>query len=184
MCLVGGAFDQEMKKIIALSSTHGTGKSSLAYSLCAKMKMRGDNVVVLDELARRCPFEINKGASLKTQKWIICKQIIEELELMEKFDYIIVDRGVMDGYCYGMVLNMSSLKPFYHVLTNHINDYYHRIYVPDMNSFNFQYEDGTRDLDPTFRKKVYEEILSAYKRFNIRHTIIHKPEDIYEDLKL
>ena len=174
-----------MKKIIAFSSTHGTGKSSLAYMLAAKMKLAGHNVVVLDELARKCPFKINKDAGDKTEPWIICKQITEELELIDKVDYLIVDRSVFDSYVYNMVLNMrhTMCSKLITYIEEHVKAYYKMIYVPDKDSFNFQLADGVRDLDIDFRDKVFTAMVTMYESIEgVPYKIIHKPEEVYADL--
>ena len=170
------------RKIIALSSAHGCGKTTQAYLLCARMRLAGHNVVVLDELARRCPLPINKESTGNTESWLISRQIAEELELVEKYDYIIVDRGVMDSYSYGKVLGLTAIDFYYHVITNHMTNYYNKIYVPHIDSFNYQVDDGTRDLDPTFRQEVFNTLLQSYNKYNIHYRIVHTPEEIYEDV--
>ena len=178
-----------MKKIIAFSSTHGTGKSSLAYMLAAKMKLSGHNVIVLDELARRCPFPINQNPDERTQIWLITKQIAEELELIDKVDYLIVDRGIMDSLCYDKVVSKSvdsavMCDSLFSYLLQHIEKYYKIIYVPHKDSFNYQMDDGVRDLDIKFRDDVYHTMTTLYNRFSdvIPYKIIHKPEEVYADL--
>jgi hypothetical protein len=180
------------KKIIAFSSTHGTGKSSLAYMLAAKMKLAGSNVVVLDELARKCPFPINKDADERTQIWIMLRQALEEIELVDKVDYLIVDRGIYDGYFYDRVVNnkVTLCDHFLGYASVHASKYYKKIYVPDKDSFNFQIADGVRDMEKAFRDDVYEMILNCYHRWNLHreddnkipYKIIHSAEEVYEDL--
>lgn len=179
------------KKIIAFSGTHGCGKSSLAYILASKLKLAGKNVIVLDELARRCPFRINKDADERTQVWIICKQITEELELIDKVDYLIVDRGLLDSFCYNRVVSKSveqltTCDSLFSYIMQHIQQYYRMIYVPDKDSFNFQMNDGIRDLDKQFRDDVFFEMDKLYYKFRDRlpYKIIHKAEEVYEDFGL
>lgn len=173
------------KKIIALSSTHGTGKSSLAYMLCAKMKLLGHNVVVLDELARRCPFEINKGSTGKTEPWLICKQVTEELELTDLYEYVIADRSLLDPLSYHVTLhpnNGDDLAGLKEYIAYHIKLYYKVIYVPDIGSFDYQLDDGVRDLDKDFRKEVYKNLLKLYDESGIEYKIIYSVGDLYNDM--
>lgn len=182
-----------MKNVIAFSSTHGTGKSSLAYMTAAKMKLKGLNVIVLDELARKCPFPINKDADERTQIWIMLRQALEEIELIDKVDYLIVDRSIYDGYFYDRVVNFDKFTlcdPFLNYASAHVAVYYKKIYVPDKDSFNFQVEDGIRDMEKDFRDDVYKMITSCYYRWNLNnenkipYKIIHSVEEVYEDLGL
>ena len=181
-----------MKKIIAFSGTHGSGKSTCAYQLTTKMKLKGYNVILLDELARKCPFPINKDADERTQIWIMLKQALEEIELVDGVDYLIVDRGIYDGYFYDRVVNdnMTLCDHFLGYASVHASQYYKKIYVTDKDSFNFQIADGVRDMEKKFRDDVFEMVLSCYDRWNIHreennkipYKIIHSIEEVYEDL--
>lgn len=171
------------KKIIALSSTHGTGKSTLAYSLCARLKHIGKNVVVLDELARRCPFPINRNGEHKSQVWMICRQIVYELELINSdFQYIIVDRSVLDPYIYGRVLGCLPDDFSLGLITDHIRRYYHKIYVPHKDHFDHQHDDGIRDMNPEFRNNVYNKLVEVYKELDLDHKIVEHSSEVFRDL--
>ena len=65
---------------IALIGTHGTGKTTIAHELVAKLKKQKINADFLGELARHCPFPINEGTTKKSQLWIILNQILKEFE--------------------------------------------------------------------------------------------------------
>ena len=176
-----------MKKIVAISGTHGTGKSCLAYTLCAYLKKMGKNVVVLDELAREAPFEINQEADDKTQIWLSCSQVVKELELMERYELVITDRSVLDSYCYGTALANKLNQPnwiyqnLYAYLVEHIHKYYLQLYVLDPISFNFLIDDGVRDTDETFRAEVHEEIVRAMEEGSLRYKLARTEADIYSD---
>ena len=176
-----------MKKIVAISGTHGTGKSCLAYALCAYLKKMGKSVVVLDELAREAPFEINQEADDKTQIWLSCSQVVKELELMERYELVITDRSVLDSYCYGAALAKKYKKEdwiyhnLYAYLAAHIQRYYLHLYVLDPVSFNFNLNDGIRDNDETFRIIVHEEIMRAMEEANLEYKLARTDIDIYSD---
>jgi predicted ATPase len=175
-----------MGKIIALSGTHGTGKSTSAYNLCAALRLAGKNAIVLDELARKCPFPINQGANQQTPVWLLCKQLLEELELQSDYDYVISDRALLDAYCYNLVIHGDAvdLSHFIDVIKQHIATYYHRLYVLDMDSFNYHIDDGFRDMDPTFRAKVHDTLINCYNKFGIKYAIVTNLNQIYEDLSV
>ena len=150
------------------------------------MKKLGKNVLVLDELARKCPFKINQTAGDKTGTWLICKQITEELELIESCDYVIADRSLLDAYCYDLTLNASigyvdHLVP---IIGAHLKKYYYRIYVPHKDTFNYCVDDGVRDLDPRFRSKVFDTIVRMYNKFGITHKVVYTPEEVFQDLNI
>ena len=163
--------------IIAFSGTYGTGKSTCAYNLAAKVKMQGLNVVVLDEVARECPLPINQGASAATQYWILATQLRKEIKLTSKYDYVIADRSIMDTIAYGITLDVLdpdmawAYKPY-------VLDLYKRIYLLDPIAFDYQVEDGIRDLDKEFRLKVDNTLYYLYKLLNISVIRISSQEEL------
>jgi len=174
-----------LKKIIAISSTHGTGKTFLAYNLCIFLKKQGKNVIVLDELARESPFTINTGADDNTQVWLQCKQVVRELELMDKYEYVITDRSVLDAFCYGKVLDKPGTHWTYtyleKFLVEHIKKYYHKLYLLDIDHFNYNVEDGVRDTDETFRRNVFNQLVNTFTDNALECSLIRNDSDIYSD---
>jgi predicted ATPase len=168
-----------MKNIIAFSGTHGTGKSTQAYLLGSRMKTSGKNVVVIDELARECPLPINKEAGLETQYWIISSQIKREIELSEKYSYIIADRSLMDSLSYAYTLGLTRLDG-HDSICNYMQMYYDTIFVLDPLSFDYHYSDGIRDMDVDFRMDVHENLLRLYNLYHIDYIYV-KDRDFLED---
>lgn len=175
------------KRVIAVSGAQGTGKSVLAYEICAMLKKKGLNIVVLDELARECPFKINRDAGDDTQAWLICKQISKELELLQKYDYIISDRSVIDAHCFGIIVNKLVGGDFisshlYRYAIEHIKMYYKTIYVPDPVIFNYNFEDGIRDTDEEFRLNVHNIVIETLTKEGIDHLLLRKEDDAINHL--
>jgi thymidylate kinase len=169
------------KKIIAISGTHGTGKTTVAYSLCSIMKKKGHNVVVMDELAREAPFDINRAAGDKTQIWLCCKQITKELEYSEHYEYIITDRSVLDAYAYGLTLTKNDwiFKHLENYLVAHIKTYYKSLFLLDPSAFTFNVEDGVRDTDPDFRLMVHNTLEDLFKKHNIEYHHTFNTVDVF-----
>lgn len=86
---------------IAIIGTHGSGKTTLALNLVDQLSKKYPNKTVgfLQEVAGRCPLKINRGGLL-SQIWIVQKQIIDEIELMQKYDIVVCDRSLLDSYVY------------------------------------------------------------------------------------
>jgi thymidylate kinase len=85
---------------LALIGTHGVGKTTLAYDVCALLKKAGRNVELVTEVARRNPFPINEATTLESQLWILHTQIADELAAAQHAPWVICDRSVLDNYCY------------------------------------------------------------------------------------
>lgn len=94
---------------LALIGTHGVGKTTLAYDVCALLKKQGQNVELVTEVARRCPFPVNEATTLEGQLWILHAQIASELDAAQRAPYVICDRSVLDNYCY--LVNKCGRQP-------------------------------------------------------------------------
>lgn len=55
---------------IAISGTHGTGKTFSMFELARDYKLKYPNkeVTVVTEIARKCPLPINEDAQIKAQE--------------------------------------------------------------------------------------------------------------------
>lgn len=169
-----------MSKIIAFSGTHGTSKTSKAYEYATQCKVVGKNVCVLDEVARECPLPINKGASEMSQYWIIASQIKRELDLSLRYPLVVTDRTIMDTAAYARVLGGFNRGEL-HFIGNYVKGY-HKIYLLDPDIFDFQVDDGVRDLDRKFRMDVHIELVGLYQDYGITYDLIDSPE-IFEEIK-
>lgn len=171
------------KKIIAVAATHGCGKTTLVYSLAAHLKKQGLNVVVLNELARECPFEINQKGEDRTQVWLITEQIKRELELMDRYDYVIVDRSLLDAYAYATHLTDGSweFRHLYPYIVKHMEKYYKRVFVLDPASFNYNLEDGVRDTDEEFRLQIHSILTTLVHNADVNYRYVTRESDIFEE---
>lgn len=89
-----------MKKI-ALTGTHGVGKTTLAHQICVALKEGNFNSTIVEEKARSCPFPINEAATTDTEIWMIHTQIRAELQAKAaKFDVAVIDRCSLDAIVY------------------------------------------------------------------------------------
>ncbi len=92
---------------IGLVSTHGTGKTTLSYTIAGLLKERKDidlSVKVIGELAtdaRERAIPIDQTTTLEAQAWILTSQVSAELHAeLHNYDVAICDRTVLDNYCY------------------------------------------------------------------------------------
>jgi thymidylate kinase len=171
------------KKIIAISATHGCGKTTQVYSLAAHLKKQGKNVVVLNELARECPFKINQSGEDRTQVWLIVQQVKREFELMDRYDYVITDRSLLDAYAYASVLaeDTWNFKYLLEYIIEHINTYYQKLYLLDPDKFKYNIYDGVRDNDETFRLKVHKKLSTLIHKNVSNYTYVLNDNNMYKD---
>jgi nicotinamide riboside kinase len=88
---------------IGLMGSHDTGKTTLGFTICGKLKTRHYNVDYVAEVARHIPasLKVNEGTNFFAQYWILNQQINEEiLAKLRGANMIVTDRTVVDNYAY------------------------------------------------------------------------------------
>ncbi len=86
-----------MKKI-AITGTHGVGKTTLAHQICVALKENNFNSTIVEEKARSCPFPINEKATTDTEIWMVHTQIRAELDAKAcRFEVAVIDRCSLDA---------------------------------------------------------------------------------------
>jgi len=153
-----------MKKIIAFSGTHGTGKTTSAEEYKKKYKMNYPKISakVMADLENECPFDKNQAGTRETQAWIFANQILEELKYINIFDLVVCDRTIIDVVGYTQALGFDALAAAQFDWARYHIQAYSEIYFRKIANNPFHYDDGIRDMDPDFRQKVEDNILTCY----------------------
>lgn len=136
---------------VAFIGTHGVGKTTLAYGLAMRLKQVGANVGFLEEVARRCPFDINEDTGLQAQTWILMETIRREIELEKIYAEVVCDRSVIDNYCY-LEVALGRRKALYDLTRYWAETYDLLVKVPIREGF--LQDDGTRSTDLTFQRAI------------------------------
>ncbi|MDD5541653.1 MAG: AAA family ATPase [Acidobacteriia bacterium] len=136
---------------LALIGTHGVGKTTLAFEVCAQLKIAGYSVELVTEIARRSPFPVNEGTTLESQLWILHQQIAQELEATPRAQYVVCDRAVIDNYAYlaNKFDRQYHLEP---MLSQWLRTYDLLIYIPLRNG-DIQ-ADGFRSENMEFQRTI------------------------------
>ncbi len=90
----------KLKKVINIFGGPGTGKSTLAAALFAKMKISGFSVELVSEYAKQMVFEDRGNVLKEDQLYIFAKQHRKLLVLRDTVDYVITDSPFIQGWVY------------------------------------------------------------------------------------
>jgi predicted ATPase len=165
---------ENIPKIIAYTGAHRTGKTTSTFLLAAKLKILhpDKHVSIIQEIARRCPYPINKEASKKAQSWIFSQQLATELfRCQSQADIIITDRTVVDSIAYAKVRGFNDLATkMQGMAETHIHRYKQIFFkfikdlpLESISSCN----DGVRDMDLEWQKQIEEAMLQTYKELGL-----------------
>jgi len=148
---------------IAISGTHGTGKTTLAYAKAKALKLANPTktVVLLQEVAAECPLPINRDTTMESQLWILGQQLKREVELSARFDILVCDRTIFDILAYTHYVDPRLGRGLFRALLPYARTY-NVIYFKHLKGNDFLQDDGLRDTDPAFRRFIDECLASMY----------------------
>jgi len=167
-----------MRKIL-ITGVFSTGKTSLIKLVDAKLKSYNKKTLVINEVARECPFNLNKKQDLISSSWMIMKQLQNELEFDNNdYDFIIFDRGLPDIISHVEYIvqdgndekYLKQLKLLAKVSCNRY-EYIFFSKISDKYKIN---DDGIRIVDYDFQKKLEDLHLSCLEYLNLSY--IELPE--------
>ena len=152
------------KNIIAISGSHGTGKTTSVLELAASLKKANPKrtIGLLTENAIDCPFPINADSTLLgTVLWLVTNQIQRELEASLKYDLVVSDRCILDPIAYGLIFfgHNEVTDGLITIAKSYYPEAYKGIKFQLCADNPYCFVDGLRDVDETLRLRVEEELL-------------------------
>ena len=157
--------------IIAFTGTHGTGKTTAAYAMAAKLKKTATGEVgIICEVARRCPlpyYRNGESTTREAQMWIFAEQIRCEIEAMQRYDWIVSDRTIVDAIAYSSAAGFHDLAHGQLALARHHVKNYTRVICQGMIENHYCADDGCRHQDRELRKEVECRLLELYTELGI-----------------
>jgi thymidylate kinase len=165
--------------IVSFSGVQSSGKTTL---LKACKEIYSDRFEFVDEVTRLVKREfnvpINENGTDLTQCLIANKHIENVLRLREN-NSVILDRCILDGYCYTGYLNLEGK------VSNWVFDYTKKIFHELMPMYDCIFytdpsdvelvDDGERSVDIEFRNKMietFEFVLDMYKDSYFKNKLV------------
>ncbi len=145
-----------------IMGTHGTGKTTYALRLAANLKhlQPGNQIGILGEVVRSCPFLVNQDATEEAQRWIFHEQFVREIEESSRNETLICDRTVLDSLAYSQRAGFHDLVGEAMPLALRWMKTYDELYFlqPDTDP---PADDGFRDTDRAFQMEI-DRILAGW----------------------
>ncbi len=165
---------------IAISGTHGIGKTTLAYSLVGALKEKGYHAGVSSEKVRECPLPTGteKNNSVAAETWILGKQIIDEIELERKYPLVVCDRSVLCIYPYFLwnlkkeshLKDSPMAKISKNIFKNWVGTYDYIFKLPIIRQSKLN-EDGFRSTEKNWQIEIDEILEKIIEKNKIK---VHK----------
>jgi len=162
-----------MSGVIAVSGTHGTGKTTTVFQFASQLKINYPNktIITMTEQASLAPFPINKKASKEGQAWIFHQHIARELELLSKFNIVVSDRCAVDMIAYCIYLGFDALAESMFSIVRHHLPVYREIHLKFLGENEFWFNDGLRESeDLKFREEIESILINIYKELEMEFT--------------
>lgn len=150
-----------MKKLIAVTGTHGAGKTTLTYLLAAFYKSKGKNVKLIQEVARNCPFPMNENMTADTALWIYFEHSKKELEALKDHEIVIADRTFFDSFIYAKYFNIK----IDHKITQYSLGLYRYDEIFFVRPHGKIVDDGFRSTDEIFQQSIDILFYNELKEF-------------------
>ena len=151
-----------MTKVVVLTGTHGSGKTTVYHYVYAHLKRLGYNVDGFTEQTPNCPFQINEEGDFDTQLWITATQLKCEIVIRQRSflkDIIIFDRGIMDPMYYSYYLwgcgRMSGPEMDFlqGIADNYPLNYDSHILFPPLETIK---DDGIRSINVQYQTDIWK----------------------------
>ncbi len=162
---------------IALTGSHGVGKTTLLEALAERLSLLG-KVVAVPEVARDLIAEVGDsrilhrghyGGSIDT--YILARQLeLDSQAWLGDAKFALHDRGMMDNWAYWTLRNPAEVASlhgqlFLNLAKRWAKHYDLVVHLP----VEFKlYLDGVREDDEAFRQAVDSEVLAAWHNAGIR----------------
>jgi hypothetical protein len=166
---------------IGVLGTHDTGKTTLAFSLCSKLKSKHLFVGFVEESVRECPFPVNQMTNFLSQYWILNRQINYEIEKHERYNVIVTDRTTIDNFAYAFrAAKNGKISPeeleILRVKAEHWARTYNFLFYARIPKKKLE-DDGFRDTTKQFQLEIDQIIRELIKDWKLDVTELDGTND-------
>ncbi|MBZ9858871.1 ATP-binding protein [Mesorhizobium sp. CA12] len=176
---------------ILICGAFSAGKTETVMATKKLLETYGEKVSIVEEVARKAPFALNKLQAFETTAWLYCQQICSEIEINKEASAItICDRGIPDIFSHFLdILEKAPssdrfLDAFFPALKQWCSTYEKVFFCPVNHDVPIE-ADSLRVSDPAYRRKMETHCLEALEKLSLdyvklpfdkedRATIIYK----------
>ncbi|MDP3918361.1 MAG: ATP-binding protein [Nanoarchaeota archaeon] len=168
---------------IALIGAHGTFKTTLIYFLAGVLKAKGKNVGIIREVTRACPYFKTSHGNILAQNWILLTQAQWEREFMDKYDYVLCDRSLIDNYIYtkeAYEKEGQDLPGWIEPFVLHHEQTYNFLFKTPISPFGL-INDGVRSTNLEWQQEIEQKLKSFLREQDIKYIELPRSEGEHFD---
>lgn len=168
----GTKWGEAMRKLL-VTGAHSTGKSGLASAIVEDMRLAGYSAVLVEDVARSCPFAIGLGQTDRGTMWLLHQQVAAELRAEAgNADWIVCDRGVPDILAHWTEIGLRSgsqselmerLKAYLTVWAQSYSDVFQSFIDERIPLI----ADGLREPDPAYRVLMERLVVEELQKLGV-----------------
>ncbi|WP_164773746.1 AAA family ATPase, partial [Mesorhizobium sp. M7A.F.Ca.CA.004.01.1.1] len=178
---------------ILICGAFSAGKTETVLATKTLLETNGHKVSLVEEVARKAPFALNKSQDFETTSWLYCQQICSEIEASKDGAAItICDRGIPDIFSHFLDTMEKASKPgpfldaLFPALKQWCSTYGKVFFCPVDHGIPVQV-DSLRVADPAYRLKMENHSLEALEMLDVQYVGLsfekeHRANAIYQSI--
>jgi len=168
---------------IAIVGAHGSGKSTIIYSVYSQLKKNNSRVFVAPEVARSSLFLAANEKNPKMQMDLFGRQISSEMTNSRNCDILLCDRSLFDILMYTRLFFQSDKEAISYsksmsLFCKGYSSSYDHIFLTSKLYPTNVVKDDIRPEDETIQKNAGEELKNILDEFSVKYSILGaRPEE-------
>ena len=170
--------NKKMLGKLGFTGAQSTGKTEKCKELFKRYR-----IPVIREIARCCPFPINKQATRNSQLWIFVTMVKRELEYGKNFPGgFCCDRTLADVLAYSESDGFNGLSKDFWAFTQGWMNTYSKIFFCRPSKDIPPTIDHVRDASPFWRAEIDRRIEGILKSMGIKYIEVKSIEDVIKEI--
>ena len=162
-----------MSVVVAISGSHGSGKSTLCHEVVAELKKRGHRAGMVTESARSSHYLIAGCKSPEMHMEVLCQHVLNEVRAARMYSPVVCDRSVFDCLAYARLrfpLEFERRDNFFlNTIENFAHDYWqnYSLVLVTAGSFGNPEHDAIRATERVQVEEFDRELRRLLNKFSV-----------------
>lgn len=166
---------------VLICGAYSTGKTTIVQKVATHLCAQGLRVTICPDVARACPFPLNRQQSVSTTMWLAAMQIRAEIEAgAGNADVVCCDRGLPDILSHHVVDGIDDANGLTRAFVTYARAWaasYHAVFRSCIDPHVSIAADGLRLTDEAYRRALDDAMTGVLKVCRVdAEDLPHEPE--------